>query len=157
VTWLLAADLLEGTPRAELGRPYAWIGAASILGGVAGGALARGLASFVEPRLFLLLAAGALAASVAATGAAQHRFPRRTGTPDAGVGQASASVPAMLRQPYPALLLAVGMAGSLVGVLVEFQLYLAAAASGADARANAAFFASVYLVLNGPPWCSRCT
>ena len=164
VTWLLAADLLEGTPRAELGRPYAWIGAASILGGVAGGALARGLASFVEPRLFLLLAAGALAASVAATGAAQHRFPRRTGTPDAAVDQASASVSAMLRQPYPALLLAVGMAGSLVGVLVEFQLYLAAAASGADARANAAFFASVYLVLNGAalvlqvyvmPWLQR--
>jgi len=164
VTWLLAADLLEGAPRAELGRAYAWIGAASILGGVAGGALARTLAPFVEPRLFLLLAAGALAASVATTAVTQRRFPRRGGAAQAVADEATTSVPSMLRQPYPALLLAVGMAGSLVGVLVEFQLYVAAAASGADARANAAFFASVYLVLNGAalllqvyamPWLQR--
>lgn len=149
VTWLLAADLLEGAPRAEMGRAYAWIGAASILGGVAGGALARALAPFVEPRLLLLLAAAALAASVAATALTQRRFQWRSGAGETVADEASASVPAMLRQPYPALLLAVGMAGSLVGVLVEFQLYVAAAASGADARANASFFASVYLILNG--------
>lgn len=164
VTWLLAADLLEGAPRTVMGRAYAWIGAASILGGVAGGALARGLAPFVEPRLFLLVAAGVLAASVAATVVTQRRFPRRSAATEAVADEASTSMPSMFRQPYPALLLAVGMAGSLVGVLVEFQLYVAAAASGADARANASFFAGVYLVLNGAalllqvwamPWLQR--
>jgi hypothetical protein len=164
VTWLLAADLLEGAPRAAMGRAYAWISAASILGGVAGGALAWGLAPFVEPRLFLLLAVGVLAASVAATAVTQRRFPRRSVATEAAVDVTSTSMPSMFRQPYPALLLAVGMAGSLVGVLVEFQLYVAAAASGADARASASFFAGVYLVLNGAalvlqvwamPWLQR--
>jgi ATP/ADP translocase len=54
----------------------------------------------------------------------------------------------VLRQSYGGLLLATGMTASLVGMLVEFQFYLAAATSGADGRANARFFGGVYLYLN---------
>jgi hypothetical protein len=40
------------------------------------------------------------------------------------------------------------MATALVGVLIEFQFYLAAATSGNDGRENARFFANTYLALN---------
>jgi ATP/ADP translocase len=40
------------------------------------------------------------------------------------------------------------MATALVGLLVEFRFYVAAATSGNDARQNASLFASIYLVLN---------
>jgi ATP/ADP translocase len=46
------------------------------------------------------------------------------------------------------LLLLTGVATALVGLLVEFRFYVAAATSGNDARQNASLFASIYLVLN---------
>jgi ATP/ADP translocase len=46
------------------------------------------------------------------------------------------------------LLLLTGMATAVVGLLVEFRFYVAAATSGNDARQNASLFASIYLVLN---------
>jgi ATP/ADP translocase len=46
------------------------------------------------------------------------------------------------------MLLLTGMATAMVGLLVEFRFYVAAATSGNDARQNASLFASIYLVLN---------
>jgi AAA family ATP:ADP antiporter len=54
----------------------------------------------------------------------------------------------ILRQRYVALLLLTGMATAMVGLLVEFRFYVAAATSGNDARQNASLFASIYLALN---------
>lgn len=147
--WLLAADLLEDAPSGSLAEAYGWIGAASIAGGMAGGALARWLAPRIEPARFLSLGALALVAAVAALVLAQRRFPPRRFTAPAGPSRPQeVDLGAVLRQPYGALLLATGMTASLVGMLVDFQFYLAAATSGADARANARFFGSVYLFLN---------
>jgi len=73
--WLLAADLLQGTPSELLTRAYREIGAASILGGVLGGALARALASRVEPNTLVLLAAGLLVLASAGMAAIQQTSP----------------------------------------------------------------------------------
>jgi ATP/ADP translocase len=147
--WLLAADLLDAAPGPALAEAYGWIGAASIAGGMAGSGLARLLAARIEPARFLSLGALALVAAVAAAAMAQRRFPQRQMTAPAGPSRPShVDMGAVLRQPYGTLLLGTGMAASLVGMLVEFQFYLAAATSGADGRANARFFGGVYLALN---------
>ena len=73
--FLLAADLLEGAPRADLGRAYSLIGASSIAGGLAGGLIARLAASHWEPRRLILLGALAVAGSLAVVARAQRRFP----------------------------------------------------------------------------------
>jgi ATP/ADP translocase len=73
--WLLAADLLQGTPSDLLARAYREIGAASILGGVLGGVLARALSSRVEPSTLVLLAAGLLVLAAAGMAAIQQTSP----------------------------------------------------------------------------------
>jgi hypothetical protein len=73
--WLLAADLLQGTPSEPLARAYREIGAASILGGVLGGAVARALASRIEPNGLVLLAAGLLVLAAAGMAAIQQISP----------------------------------------------------------------------------------
>ena len=147
--WLLAADLLDEAPRGPLGEAYGWIGAASIAGGVAGSALARLLASRIEPAHFLTLGAVALVVAVGAVAVAQRRFPAHRLSEAGGPARpGDVDLAGVLRQPYGGLLLATGMTASLVGMLVEFQFYLAAATSGASGRANARFFGGVYLLLN---------
>ena len=149
LTWLLGADLFDGVARERLARAYSVVGAASILGGMVGGLVARALAFQVEPRTLILVGAVVLAASAGTTALAQSRFPAASfeGTA-APRDRAAARVAVLLTQRYPLLLLLVGMVASLVGILVEFQLYLAAATSGQGGRENASFFASVYVVLN---------
>lgn len=152
LSWLLAADLLDGAPRDRLVRAYSIIGAASILGGTLGGALAKLFASLMEPRGFLLVGAVLLAISAAVMAAAQRRFPlQMAGTIGLGANPrpSLADFIPLLRQRYSALLLAIGMTGALAGLLIEFQFYIAAATSGNTGRENAHFFANVYLVLNG--------
>jgi ATP/ADP translocase len=149
LTWLLASDLLDGTPNRELARLYSIVGAASILGGVAGGGAARVAARHVEPQALIIFGAGVLVASALATAFVQARFPQRAlaaATPESRVQ--TTTVWEVLRERYSCLLLAVGMLTSLVGILIEFQFYLHAATSGMPSRTNAEFFASVYLALN---------
>jgi hypothetical protein len=57
MAWLLAADLLEGADRSTLTHAYAEIGAGSILGGVAGGLIAKVIAGRSEPHALLVAAA----------------------------------------------------------------------------------------------------
>jgi AAA family ATP:ADP antiporter len=147
--WLLAADLLEGAGPAQIGRAYSLIGASSIAGGLVGGLVARLVASHSEPRTLILLGALAVAGSLAIVARAQLRFPpplttriRTTGT------RSLRDFWCVLRERYSLLLLLTGMATALVGLLVEFRFYVAAATSGNDARQNASLFASIYLVLN---------
>ena len=146
IAWLLAADLLEGELQETLSRAYGRIGAATIIGGIVGGVLARALATSVPPRALLLVGAGGLACSAAIMAHAQRRFPQPTR--DAEEPQIP-SARLVLSQRYTLLLLGVAMSAALVGVMVEFQLYLAAASSGNDGRANAVFFSTIYAFLNG--------
>jgi hypothetical protein len=148
LSWLLAADLLDRAPGDRLAISYGTVGAASILGGVAGGLTAKALAPHVEPQPFILAGGGVLAASAAVMAAAHAHFPTRMEAAEGGVGRSRADFLPLLRQRYVLLLMAVAMAASLVGLLVEFQFYLAAATSGRGGRENADFFANAYLALN---------
>lgn len=147
--WLLAADLLEGAGRARIGRAYSLIGASSIAGGLVGGLVARLVASHWEPRGLILLGALAVAGSLAIVARAQWRFPPPLPTRIRAAGRRNLrDFWCVLRERYSLLLLLTGMATALVGLLVEFRFYVAAATSGNDARENASLFASIYLVLN---------
>lgn len=148
MTWLLAADLLEGAARERLARSYGTIGAASILGGTLGGLIGRGLAPHVEPRVLVLLGAAMLVVAAGIVVVAQRRFPIRASGPAAAMVWSPQGISDVLRQPYTRRMLAVAMLSSVVGVLIEFQFYLAAAASGASTRHTAGFFANAYLLLN---------
>ena len=154
LTWLLATDLFEDLDLARQTEAYGVVGASAIAGGVVAGGAGRLLAEVFEPRQFLLLGSATLIVAAATMAQAQARLrrPRRLPIPGPAATASAAEVPVPLRrlwrEPYPVLLLAVGMATAVVGVLVEFQFYLVAATSGHDGRANTRFFANMYLVLN---------
>jgi AAA family ATP:ADP antiporter len=147
--WLLVADLLEGAARAMLGRAYSLIGASSIAGGLAGGLIARLVASHFEPRRLILFGALAVAGALAIVVRAQLRFPPALTTRVRAEGRRGLrDIWCVLRERYSLLLLLTGMATAIVGLLVEFRFFVAAATSGNSARENASLFASIYLVLN---------
>jgi AAA family ATP:ADP antiporter len=147
--FLLAADLLEGATAVQLGRAYSIIGASSIAGGLVGGLVGRLGASHWEPRRLILLGALAVTASLVVVARTQLQFPASLAKAGRrAAGRRLGDVCGVLRQRYVVLLLLTGMATALVGLLVEFRFYVAAATSGNDPRQNASLFASIYLALN---------
>jgi hypothetical protein len=147
--WLLTAELFEASPREEVAQAYSIVGAAAIAGGVAGGALGRLLARHVDPETLLFASAGTLVAAAAAVASAHARFPlARSGAGAAPRAPGRAEFRRVVTERYSYMLLAIAMTASLVGILVEFQFYIAATAAGRDGRANAEFFAGFYLALN---------
>ncbi len=148
ITWLLLPEVLHRAPPEQVMRSYALVGTASILGGVAGGALARALAPWVEPQRLLLAGAVVLGLSAAVTALTHARFLARPSTRAAARAPSRADFRWVLEHRYSFLLLAVGMTAAFAGVLIKFQFYLAAAASGGAGRELAGFFGSFYMVLN---------
>ena len=146
--WLLAAELLEGARPDTMTRAYTRIGAGAILGGLAGGLLARSLSMRIEPTTFILIGAALLATTGAILGAIQR-------VSDPCVVR-SAPVPrprfgdlrGLLGQRYSRLLLVAAVLLSTAGLLVEFQFYWVASQAEGGARETAQIFASVYLALN---------
>lgn len=149
LSWLLAADLLDGAAPAVLAPAYGVIGAGSILGGVAGGLAARAASAWISPRGLLWVGAAVLALSALCMLAAQIRYPaHRIATPPRVATFGDRGVRGIFKQRAALLLLCVAMAAALTSIFVEFQFYLAAATSGNDGRENASFFAGFYTVLN---------
>jgi hypothetical protein len=147
--WLLAADLLEHASAQQRARSYAWIGAASIAGGITGALVAGGLALRVAPQALFDVAGATLLVAAWIMASAHHYCPRgsifRAG---ALVVPSGFHARAVLGKRYARLLLAIGMLAALAGILIEFRFYLAAATSGNSMQANTHFFANFYLVLN---------
>ena len=146
VSWLLAADLLDGASREHAAQGFSLVGGGAIFGGVAAGALARFVAPLVEPKAFLWLSALGLAVGAAVMAAAQRRYPPIVARTDEATTESPSK--GLLQSSYTRALLAVGVAAAVVGVFVEFQFYVAASLSERAGREQAAFFASFYLVLN---------
>jgi hypothetical protein len=159
--WLLGADLLEAADPATVRWAYTGMGVGSILGGIAGGLLAKALALVLSADL--LLAAGAavllLAAGLCLLAHRRHPAPL-IGPPlsgaaggtgvDTAVGRtletAQAPVqPRLLDQPYIRALIGMSALGSLIGMFVDFQFYAIAAVSGSGGMQ---FFANFYVLLN---------
>ncbi|MCZ6778562.1 MAG: hypothetical protein O7F16_06295 [Acidobacteria bacterium] len=147
VTWLLLPEVLHRTPPEQVTRSYALVGTASILGGVAGGALARALAPWLEPQHLLLVGAAVLGASAAVIALTHARF-LGASTRAAARAPSREDFRCVLEHRYSFLLLAVGMTAAFAGVLIKFQFYLAAAASGDAGRELTAFFGGFYMILN---------
>lgn len=154
MSWLLAADLLEKANTPQLARGYSLIAAASILGGVFGSALAHAMSNYLEPRHLVIASAVSLVVSTTLLALAQRSFPSTTRVAIA-LAEPRQRMPHLpeyfevLRGKYSGLLFVLAVLTGLVGVLVEFQFYLAAAASGNTGQENARFFASFYFVLSG--------
>jgi AAA family ATP:ADP antiporter len=147
--WLLTAELFEASAREEIAQAYSIVGAAAIGGGVAGGALAKLLSRFVDPQGLLFVSALALSAAAGVVAVTQARFPLPVARTTRSVrAPGSAEFRRVATERYSYMLLAIAMTASLVGILVEFQFYIAATIAGRGGRANADFFAGFYLVLN---------
>jgi ATP/ADP translocase len=151
LAWLLAADLLERAPRKLLARAYSLVGAAAVAGGVGGGLIARLMAGRAEPASLLTVAAAFLWIASMITALVQRSCPQCTPGKVAGRSRRPSleDLRAVLRGRYTTTLLGVAMLGSLAGILIEFQFYLAAATSGGGGAENVRLFANLYLILNG--------
>jgi len=150
MSWLLAGELLDGVSPRQVAESYGLIGGAAILGGLLGGLVAKVLANNLRPNQVLWLAAGTVAASGVILGWAQRRWRPQMAQPAAAARQTMArGMAAVVASPFGRLLLAAGMAAGLVGVLLEFQFYLVAAAGADVGRNSTDFFANIYIVLNG--------
>jgi len=155
MAWLLGADLLDLAPRHVLGRLYATMGASSLAGGMMGGAAACVLsARMQEPASYLLVGSALLIAALAANIVAYRMFPvalmrRENDLPmpstEGGAIPPSSGVTPLLRDSYIAMLAAIALAGSVVGVLIEYQFYAAAASEAGGAPK---LFARFYFWLN---------
>lgn len=155
MAWLLGADLLDLAPRHVLGRLYATMGASSLAGGMAGGAAASALSAWMQqPASYLLAGSALLLAALGANAAAYRMFPvalmrRENDLPlpstEGGAVPPSSGVLPLLRDSYVAMLAAIALAGSVVGVLIEYQFYAAASMAGGAPK----LFARFYLWLNG--------
>ncbi|HKK72964.1 MAG TPA: hypothetical protein VKA86_17320 [Candidatus Krumholzibacteria bacterium] len=146
-SWLLGADLLDTCPRRVLAHSYARIGASSIAGGVLGGLYARLVSNVCQPADLVAHGAVLLLVSVAVTVHTQSRFPsvlsEVSREADTG-GKTPSTSPSLFRHRYARLLLVLAMLGGLVGVLVEYQFYLAAGSSGSVDSARIEFFSTFY-------------
>lgn len=154
--WLLGADLLDLAPRRVLARLYATMGAASMLGGLTGAAMAKTLAPMMNPRLYLLVGVAALALTAIVNALAHRTFPvvhmqavndlPLPSTEGGAVPESAHVLPLLFGNRYVALLASIAVLASVAGVLIEFQFYWSAVR---DNRSSAATFASFYLWLNG--------
>lgn len=147
--WLLGADLLDQAPRNLLARAYGTMGAAALLGGTTGGLVARLLASQVDARVLIGVGAVLLGAASALLAGAQRRFPPRViqgFRPPPRPG--ARSLLSTARTPYVLGLFAIAAVSALVGTLVEFQFFLAAATTKGSTADTTRFFANLYLLLN---------
>ncbi len=147
-TWLLASELFNGLPEERVSRAYARIGAGSIVGGLLGGVGARMLASAVAPQTFFGIGALVLGTSAVVVVFTQARHAPRPVEQQASERPHLASARLFLRQRYGAILFGLAVLGAVVGVLIEFQFYWAASASGAGEREQSLYFANLYLLLN---------
>lgn len=124
-------------------RAFVKIGAASIVGGIVGGLVARTIGPYLGPRALTAIAA-ALAAG-AATLRAHMAFnaAEAGGSGDRGQRHHAGAKP--FSHLAARSLITVAVVGGIVGVLVDFQFYLGAAADSDDGRLR--YFATAYIAL----------
>lgn len=145
--WLLASDIFEKAEKRAAARAFSKIGAATLAGGMTGGLISKGLALFLDPRWFVLLAACILLGVVSLLHHIHGRFPTNlAGRKDSVPGAGGFFTP--LRNRYAITLLFISMTGALAGLLIDFQFYAAAAGAAMGARGNLHFFANFYILLN---------
>ena len=144
--WLLATDIFEKTEKREAARAFSQIGAGTLAGGMIGGLISKGLASYLDPKWLIFLGAVVLLGVVALVLHIHSRFPTNIVAKKDGDKKAGFLTP--LTNKYSLTLLFISMTGALAGLLIDFQFYAAAASANMDSKGNASFFANFYILLN---------
>jgi len=149
--WLLAGDLLEGADSHITRWAYTRIGAASILGGMIGGFLAKGLSVFLAPRFLVASGAAMLVIAAWLSSQAHKKHPvehfastssKKAENPNSMLGAPSRE---LIKQPYVLALFGISALAALVALYIDFQFY---AMATIDGKNQAQFFANFYILLN---------
>ncbi len=156
LTWLLGTELFDGASVSTSANAFARIGAASILGGAAGGGIARIFGPDLGPSGLIAIGFILVVISVVIVIATHAAFPnedyhrKKVDSQVEGDAQKKfqGGIHAIRSSPIGPLLLAIGMAASLSAILIEFQFYLAATVRAGSSESNTVFFANVYLILS---------
>jgi hypothetical protein len=159
--WLLASDLLEGADHSTLRWAYSRIGAGSMVGGIIGGTLSRGLAPFLETK-FLVLGGVILLTIVAAIINIAHKnnpidkrllFESSSSGNDK-INPSPETEPLfkllirrwqVFKLPYVITLIGIGGLTAIAGLFIDFQFYATTMITNNN---NIEFFASFYIILN---------
>jgi ATP/ADP translocase len=139
-----------------LARLYSTMGAASMAGGLAGAAFGKTFARRVEPEFFLLAGAALLTAGALVSVVAHRIFAVEIRAesewpmpgPKKGTFPWPRELAELLHHRYTVLMAGVGMAASIVGVLIEFQFYSSAATVAGSEQDLLNVFANFYIALN---------
>jgi hypothetical protein len=145
VVWLLGSELFDTLAKNEATAAFSHLGAASILGGVFGGIVARVCGPWSGPRALIGVGAALVFAAFGMVVAVQRAFPSRGPAPAPAEPTPAPGMTSLMARPTALLLLGVAMAGAVTGIFVDFQFYLGAV--GGDEASNTIYFANVYLVL----------
>jgi ATP/ADP translocase len=144
--WLLATDIFEKTEKREAARAFSRIGAGTLVGGMAGGLIAKGLAPYLDPKWLILLGAVVILGAVSLILHIHSRFPTNIVAKQRGDKKSGILTP--LTNKYSLTLLLIAMTGALAGLLIDFQFYAAAAGAKMGSKDNTSFFANFYILLN---------
>ncbi|MEM9491062.1 MAG: hypothetical protein AAGC55_18075, partial [Myxococcota bacterium] len=151
LVWLLGAELYEDADKATVARAYSRLGAASITGGMAGGALARAVGPLTGPTALVLIGAVMLVVTALCVVVAHRAFPLRAlgdADKEAHAEQEAATMGAALTTAPAGLLLAIAMTAAMAAIFIDFQFYLSATRTTDSSEELTVFFANVYLILN---------
>ncbi|MBI4907269.1 MAG: hypothetical protein HY820_26835 [Acidobacteria bacterium] len=148
--WLLAAESVVGGQDERI-RAFSVIGAASMLGSVAGAGAARIMAASVDPSQYFTIGAVILLAASALIAAGHHFIPRLPSAynPSGDLIPPLPSLKPLLAEAFVRSLFIVVIAASATGVLVEYLFYANASNSPTASSGGATYFANLYLWLNG--------
>ena len=144
--WLLASDLFEKIDRSIAARAFSKIGAATLLGGMLGGLISKGLAPYIDPKWLISLGGVAIFAAASLVLHIHARFPTNV-VAKKNSGR-KPGILAPVSNKYALTLLFISMTGALAGLLIDFQFYAAAASANMGGKGNANFFANFYILLN---------
>ena len=158
--WLLAGDLLEGASQQITRWAYSRIGAASMIGGIAGGLLAKGLSLFLPPRFLVVSGVVMLIIAGWISSKAHRKHPikddssvssepnevendRKSRQSNSMLGPLTRE---LMRQRYILALFGISGLSALAALYIDFQFYAMVTISG---KSHAQFFANFYILLNG--------
>jgi hypothetical protein len=162
MVWLLGTELTDHLPRSEAATAFSRLGASSIVGGLAGGVIARSAGPLIGPRSLLFTGLVLTALATAIVVVVHNNQPAPPVRIDPSSVAPNPTMGSSLKQPGVWLLVFIAMAAAITGIFVDFQFYLAAA--GESSEDNTVYFANVYLVLSGAslllqlvvaPWLQR--
>lgn len=146
--WLLASDIFEKSEKSVAARAFSKMGAATLAGGMAGGLIAKGLAFLVDPKWLILLGAVVILVVVGLIAHTHGRLATNIVSKKTDGTKKKPGFLSPLSGKYTSTLLLISMTGALVGLLIDFQFYAAAAGAAMGSKGNTSFFANFYILLN---------